>query len=165
MIRTPSPLPERVDMTAIAHFCIVCLLACLAAAPLSAAQSSATTLTVTANDTDVGDNALLTYSWSKKSGPGAAYFGATNGLHTGNSCTVAVDATGDYIFTVSVSDTHGGLVTSDTGIVHCTQAPLNTSAPTVAGTARVGQTATAITGVWTNPDSSATVSYTWTQCR
>jgi hypothetical protein len=148
-------------MKPIVQFVIVCAVSCLAAAHLHAAQSSATTLSVTANDADSGDNALLLYTWSALSGPGTPTFGTTNGLHTGLSCSVTVDTVGDYVFRVTVSDTRGGIATSDTGPVHCTQAPLNTTAPTLSGTVRVGQIITATSGVWTNPDNSATYTTAW----
>jgi hypothetical protein len=124
--------------------------------PLAAAQSTPTTLSVAASDSDGG---TLSYAWTMHSGPsGAAAVFATP---TAATTTVTVDTVGNYTFKVVVSDGQGGSVQSITGTVHCTRAPLNTAVPTIAGTAQVGMTLTATAGTWTNPDSAATVSYAW----
>jgi hypothetical protein len=123
---------------------------------LSAAQSSATTLSVAASDPDGG---TLSYAWAMQSGPA----GASAAFATANAATttVTVDRVGDYIFRVVVLDGQGGSVASSTGTIHCTQAPLNTAAPTCSGTAQVGLTLSATAGTWSNPDAMATVTYAW----
>jgi hypothetical protein len=135
---------------------VLLVLSGLLSSTLLAAQSSPTTLSVAASDSDGG---TLSYAWTMHSGPSGA--AAVFVAPTAATTTVTVDTVGDYTFQVVVSDGQGSSVQSTTGTVHCTQAPLNTAVPTLAGIAQVGMMLTATAGAWTNPDSTAMVSYAW----
>jgi hypothetical protein len=64
--------------------------------------------------------------------------------------------------TATNGDGSGNAVSSATGVVAAGQPPQNTSAPTISGTAKDGQTLTANTGSWTNNPTS--FAYQWRRC-
>jgi hypothetical protein len=77
---------------------------------------------------------------------------------------VAADVTHTVTVTVTASNADGkNSATSDpSGIVSSTNGPANTGPPTIAGTAKVGQTFTLSTGSWSA--TPATVAYQWQRC-
>ena len=117
-------------------------------------------LTLHAVDSDAGDT--LTWSISGTAGHGSAT-AAASGPAAVIDYAPGVDFSGADSFTVRVSDGHGGV---DTCLVTVTvdprnDAPVNTTAPTIAGTLTIGQTMTSTVGTWNDArdGGTATISY------
>jgi hypothetical protein len=80
---------------------------------------NSTTCSVLAIDDGLPNSpGVLTYTWSKVSGPGTVTFGANNGTTTAQNCTASFSAAGEYVLRVTVSD--GDLTDTDTVAVSVT---------------------------------------------
>ena len=120
---------------------------------LSGTPQVGQTLTAT-NGTWTNSPTSFTYQWNRA---GSAISGATASAYVpvsadiGNTLTVSVTATNGFGSSTPATSVATGAVID---II-----PTNSSAPTISGTAQVGQTLTATTGTWTHNPTSFT--YQW----
>jgi VCBS repeat-containing protein len=121
---------------------------------------TAFSLTLNATDTD-GDE--LTWSIAT-----AATNGTASAVGTGTSKAISYMPNEDYngtdSFIVQVSDGNNGvdLISVNVTIAAINDAPVNTVAPSIAGTIHNGQTVTAVSGTWDDEaDNSEEITYTY----
>ena len=122
------------------------------------------TLTATAG-TWAGSGLTYTYRWRRCDAAGENCVDASAPV-VQNTVTLVLADTGKTMRVVVTATSSGGVATATgepTQVVVKKDAPANTGAPTLAGTAREGQVLTVASGVWS---ATGTVAYTyqWERC-
>ena len=118
---------------------------------ISGSTSLGSTLTTT-NGTWTNSPTTFTYQWFRGASP---ISGATNSTYV----TVVADSTASITCQVTASNGLTSSPATSNALVMANYTPANTVAPSVTGTAVVGQTLSTTNGTWTNSPTSYT--YQW----
>lgn len=104
------------------------------------------------------------YQWYRCDNPAKTNCNPISGATSRNYRLASVDAGHTFYGAVTASNRDGSATgaSDPVGPVAGNAAPRNTAAPTISGTAQVGQTLTAVEGSWTNAPTS--YSYQWLRC-
>ncbi len=104
------------------------------------------------------------YQWYRCDNPGKTSCQPIAGASTRGYRLGEVDLSHTFYGTVTASNRDGAATgaSDPVGPVAPNAAPRNTAAPSISGTAQVGQTLTAVEGSWTNAPTS--FSYQWLRC-
>jgi hypothetical protein len=112
--------------------------------------SGSVTLSALAIPSDGGLDCLITYTWSKNSGPGSVTFGNGNGQHAASSLSASFSAYGTYVIDVVASNAEGLTSTSQITVT-VTKASQTITFPTIStqtyGAAPLTLSATASSGL------------------
>jgi hypothetical protein len=127
------------------------------ASPSTLTAGGQTTLSVLGAETSGGGESSLTYTWSAQPSGGVTWC-ASNGTNVGKNCLVSFASAGSYAATVTITNTAGQNVTSQTSITVNGAA----NAPVISSTTSGSQTATSVQlNVSATDPMHGTLTYAW----
>jgi hypothetical protein len=128
------------------------------ASPSTLTAGGQTTLSVLGAETSGGGEGSLTYTWSAQPSGGVTWC-ASNGTNAGKNCLASFASAGSYTATVTITNSSGQNVTSQTSVT--VNGAVN--APVISSTTSGSQTATSVQlNVSATDPMHGTLTYAWT---